>query len=419
MDDNDTENNRIRIHHCSTCNREIIDENYIQCTFCKGFVQCLECFADGYEKDQHVKEHPVILMDPSTPPVFSKDWTIEEELILLNSIALCGIGNWENIANQIKTKNAIECETHYFSTYFETPTAPNPDTSQPPKSPIPLPPPAPFDTRPQESCPSDGHDRNLVLLNKREKTLPAEISGYMPKRHEFEEEFNEESEDLINGIEFTDDIDAKDFERYCKLLELYNSQVTERTIRTKVIEDWKIQYQKFKNLGGYTSKEKEIDAKILALAQFIGKEKTEKLAKSFHDLLRNDEIIESRQQWQKNGIQSHQEGFFLNKLEGYVKDSKVQDSDISKWNKVITEYIQSKSSATTDDEKFLTEREVDFCKSEDIQPPIYSAMKDLFVREYMARGGLTKSEALRMLPEMQKQGDLVYDHLLSVGWISD
>lgn len=408
-----------RIHHCSTCYREIIDENYIQCTICKGFIQCLECYADGMEKDQHVREHPAVLMDPCTSPLFSKDWRIEEELFLVNSVALCGIGNWEDISKQIKTKKAIECEVHYFSTYFDCPTAPFPDTSAPPKEPTPLPPLLPFDTSPQESCPSDGHDRNLVYQNKREKTLPAEFSGYMPLRHEFEEEFNDEAEVLINQIEFTDDMNETKFEENCKLLELYNSQVAERRTRNSVVEEWKLQYKKFKGLEGTTTKEKEIDSKILTVAQFIGKENTKKMAKSFHQLIRNEGIIESRIQWKKNGVQSHQEGFLLNKLEGLVKDKKVQDGDISKWNKAITEYLQDKISIPTDDEKLLSERESEFCKTEEIDAPVYSAIKDLFIREYTARDGLTKEEALKMLPDMRRNGELIYDLLTSFGWITE
>lgn len=408
-----------RIHHCSTCYREIIDENYIRCTICKGFVQCLECFAYGMEKDQHVREHPSVIMDSCTEPLFSKDWRIEDELFLLDSVSLWGVGNFEHISNQIKTKEPKECEVHYFSTYFDTPTAPLPDTSHPPRAPAPLPPPLPFDTRPQESCPSDGHERNLVLLNKREKTTPGEISGYMPFRHEFEEEFNDEAEHIIDNIEFTDDMDQSEFEHNCELLEIYNSQVVERTIRTKVIEDWKIHNKKFKNLEGSTKKEQEIDTKILPLAQFIGKANTKIMAKSFHELIRNEGIIESRQQWRRNGVQSHQEGFFLNKLESYIKDKKVPDSEISKWNRTISEYLQDKIATPTEDEKLLSERESEFCKIEEIDAPAYSAIKDLFIREYTARNGLTKAEALKMVPDMHKKGELIYDLLTSFGWITE
>ncbi len=43
-----------------------------------------------------------------------KDEKKEEELLLLQAISLCGIGNWIDISNQIKTKSPIECEIHYF-----------------------------------------------------------------------------------------------------------------------------------------------------------------------------------------------------------------------------------------------------------------------------------------------------------------
>ncbi|OHT10426.1 Myb-like DNA-binding domain containing protein [Tritrichomonas foetus] len=406
-------------HTCATCNREIIDENFIRCTVCKGFILCLECFSVGYEKDSHIRTHRFVFMNPSTDPIFSKDWTAEEELLLIHSIGLCGIGNWVDVASQMKTKSAIECEIHYFQVYLGSSKAPLPDCSLPVQDPIPLPPPLPFDTSPRESWPSDGHEKNLMLQNKQTKTTPAEISGYMPRRHEFEDEFNDDAERLLDLMTFDADDTENSIDEKCKLLELYNSQIRERKIRTKVVEEWKIQYKKFKTLGGSTSKEREIDQKIITLAQFIGKKKAETLADSLHRLSRNEGIIEMRQQWQRNGVQTLHEGFLFNKLEAMVKDNKVQDSEISKWNKAIAEYNQEHGSVSTEDEKLLNEHEAELCKTEEIQPPIYSALKDLFIRECAVRDGLTKEEALRMTPEMTKQAETVYDFLISVGWISE
>ena len=129
-------------HSCRTCNRDIIDEYYIQCTRCKGFIQCLECFSVGAESTCHLRNHPIIVMDPLTSPFFTTDWSSEEELLLLQSISLCGIGNWIDISNQIKTKSALECEVHYFETYFSPKTAPYPEFTI--REPYPPPPPILF-----------------------------------------------------------------------------------------------------------------------------------------------------------------------------------------------------------------------------------------------------------------------------------
>jgi transcriptional adapter 2-alpha len=45
----------------------------------------------------------------------------EEELLLLEAIDMFGLGNWIDIAEHVGTKNKIQCDYHYWSTYIETP----------------------------------------------------------------------------------------------------------------------------------------------------------------------------------------------------------------------------------------------------------------------------------------------------------
>ena len=237
------------VHSCRTCNRDIVDECYIQCTRCKGFFQCLECFSVGAESIDHINKHPFILMPPSLDPIFSENWTIEEELMLLHAISLCGVGNWSEIARQMKTKNEEECQIHYFGVYIDTINAPFPEIKMhEPFAPLPK---LPFNTNPQESNPSDGHEKNLALQGKKEKTTPGEYCGYMPKRHEFEDEYLDDAEHIIDGIVFDENETFQSLEQKLQYLEGYNSAIQERKFRTKLVEDWGIQDLKFKSLGGF------------------------------------------------------------------------------------------------------------------------------------------------------------------------
>lgn len=413
-DNDNIDQNQIK-HICSTCLRIIADEHYILCTECKGFCQCLECYAYGMEIKNHVREHKVVLMDSVQPAKFSTDWSLEEELILLREIASCGIGNWVDISERVITKSAAECETHYFEIYCNQNTSPYPDCSQPPQDPLPLPNPLPFDTSPRPSHPSDKDETNSLFHNK---TSPAVISGYMPKRHEFEDEFNDDIDHLINHIEFNETTTEQQLEEYCSLLELYNSQIIERTRRIKVIEEWGIQYLQFTSLGGSTVQDKSDDSKILPFAQYIGKENTEKLAKLLHKFNGNISKIQMRQKWQMNGVRTQSEGFFFNTLEGYVKDNRVPDVDIPKWNRAIIEHKQHPQSIS-EDEKLLSEKEMYLCTSENIKVPIYLSIKDLLIREYAARGRLSKNEVILMLPGLEYEGQLIYELLIDCKWISE
>ena len=59
-------------------------------------------------------------------PLFSEDWAADEELLLVEGLESFGLGNWEQIAEHIGTKNKLECERHYIEVYLNGPTWPIP-----------------------------------------------------------------------------------------------------------------------------------------------------------------------------------------------------------------------------------------------------------------------------------------------------
>ena len=63
-------------------------------------------------------------------PLFTPDWTAEEELLLLEGVEMFGLGNWTDIADHVCTKNKEECEAHYFVVYIEHDQKPLPVSSQ-------------------------------------------------------------------------------------------------------------------------------------------------------------------------------------------------------------------------------------------------------------------------------------------------
>lgn len=402
-------------HSCRTCNRDIIDEYYVQCTRCKGFIQCLECFSIGAESICHLRSHPIVIMDPSTPPFFTTDWSSEEELLLLQAISVCGIGNWADVSNQIKTKTPTECEVHYFETYFSPKTAPYPEFTI--REPYPPPPPILFNTNPQESCPSCGHEKILAQSGKKEKMTPAEFCGYMPMRHEFEEEYKDEAEHIVDNIIFDENDTYQTLEQKLELLESYNFVIQERRLRTKTVEDWEVHDLKFKSLGGQTAREKDINQKILTLAPFIGKENTMKLSSLRHQIISDTEMIENMQVWQENGITSEKEGILFSKLQLMLKDGRVPESEVGKWNKTITDYNTEHEKQNSEDAKLLCQQEIDLCNRLEIEPAMFVAIKDLIIREHAIRGGLTKEEAVELLPDSAAKAEAIYELFVSMGWI--
>jgi transcriptional adapter 2-alpha len=363
-----------------------------------------------------------VVCSAKTPPLLEATWSAEEELLLLNAIELNGFGNWSEICQIVKTKTPPECEWHYIECYVNSLSAPRPVLRV--HDPFPIPGPPTYPTNATESCPSDGHDKNLFFANKKERTTPAEVNGWMPKRGEFEEEYNDDADHIIDGIEFDEETDTDEsFTQKINALLCFDWQLQERRERTRVVQEWKLHTGNWdgwqKLLTGVTGPEKELDARILTLAPYIGRRNTEVLATGLHQLSRQIQIIETRQRWQRQGVQLLKEGFLFSYLEAIVKDGRVPESEFGRWNEHISEYLRDHGKRETEDAKLLSEREAEMCKAEEIPPPMFVALKDLLIREFAARGGLSREEALELAPDEAHLVGLIYDLFVSVGWITN
>lgn len=105
-------------NNCSICDRNIMKSVKVKCLECQDppITICLECHRTGEEKGNHKKKHDYYILDNLSFPLFTKDWTAKEELMLIQGIMKCGLGNWIDIAEQyVRTKDAKQCEDHYFS----------------------------------------------------------------------------------------------------------------------------------------------------------------------------------------------------------------------------------------------------------------------------------------------------------------
>lgn len=98
----------------------------------KPIVVCLECHRTGApvtaqtSNTANNKAVPetvgkYIVLDNLKFPLVSPDWSAKEELLLIQGIMKCGMGNWIDISEQyIKTKTPDECEEHYFTFYYKS-----------------------------------------------------------------------------------------------------------------------------------------------------------------------------------------------------------------------------------------------------------------------------------------------------------
>ena len=107
------------VYTCSICGASLSQEFRIRCAVCPEFDVCGDCFCVGAEKAPHKNTHSYRIVDCLSTPIFCRDWTSAEELLLLEGIDKCGAGNWKVIAEYMGTgKSAKQLEEHYWEVYM-------------------------------------------------------------------------------------------------------------------------------------------------------------------------------------------------------------------------------------------------------------------------------------------------------------
>eukprot|EP01031_Cornospumella_fuschlensis_P009390 gene9390-11532_t len=80
---------------CSFCLRSIGRSFYTECATCSNFYLCLDCFSADVCLPPHEPSHSYKVAENLDMLLFSKDWTIKDELMLLDCIEKHGMGNWK------------------------------------------------------------------------------------------------------------------------------------------------------------------------------------------------------------------------------------------------------------------------------------------------------------------------------------
>jgi len=89
------------------------------CAECADCDLCSDCFAAGAARLPHKNTHAYRVVDCLDVPLFVKDWTINEELMLLEGVEKYGAGNWKSIADYLGTgKTVRQLEEHYWEGYM-------------------------------------------------------------------------------------------------------------------------------------------------------------------------------------------------------------------------------------------------------------------------------------------------------------
>lgn len=205
-------------YSCDSCFGDISQVVRIKCAQCTELDLCVNCFSKGVSVKDHSSEHDYYVIEPLTFPIYVLEWTAQEELLLLEGIEKKGMGNWNDIARVVGSKNAKECDAHYHRLYLESLDFPLPDPSllvsgkEGRENFIPP-------TTLTNSQSSVTGDQPMTILTS--QPASHEIAGFMPKRGDFECEYENDFENVIKDIQFSEKEDSP-MEIQLKLAVLHN-----------------------------------------------------------------------------------------------------------------------------------------------------------------------------------------------------
>ena len=267
-------------YHCSACKRDTTLQLRIKCAECSNFELCGDCFSSGVTRHPHKSTHDYRVVDCLDVPLFTKDWTANEELLLLEGIDKCGAGNWKTIAEYMGTgKTTRQVEEHYWEGYMgrhgyclpvTTFTVPDIDETAPTETLVPAEGPVGADGYPMD--PKDcyripvvpGYVRGEEVVRDFRSVAggpalapaggrggrgggnaadaPAaktgtDLPGYMVLREDFDFEHENDAENLLADMEFGPDDHPSERELKLQVIRIYNSKLDDRERRKRFVID--------------------------------------------------------------------------------------------------------------------------------------------------------------------------------------
>lgn len=181
--------NPIDLINCSSCSTTLTSK-YISCAECTNVSLCPPCFARGFQTDSHKNSHKYSVEEPEIR-VHHADWTLGEELKLLNHLTEFGYGSWDLAsACALPHKTPAQLKQH-FQTFY----VPKMQFS-------PVGPPLPVE-RNEGAVPYVLTTGPLEQPRRPPRSVGwvAELAYYNPARGEFNEEYDNAAERILDHLE--------------------------------------------------------------------------------------------------------------------------------------------------------------------------------------------------------------------------
>uniref|UniRef100_A0A7S4MA68 Transcriptional adapter n=1 Tax=Vannella robusta TaxID=1487602 RepID=A0A7S4MA68_9EUKA len=421
-------------YHCDYCRKDISHTIRIKCAHqqCPDFDLCVECFSVGVEIQKHKNDHPYYVMDQLKFPVLDKMWLASEELLLLEGIEMHGMGNWDDISDHVSTKSSDDCRDHYFSLYVESPTCPLPDLSKT------------FTDEEVAEAVKNSMNAEIVKPVRKTKTpgsqpMDQDLAGFMPRRGEFEVEYDNDAEYILTDMAFNDDDTPTERELKIAALHIYNQKIEKRVEnRNFVVQHQLHDLKRMQHKDRRRSKEtKTIYKRTRKLLQFVEIEEHEEFVKDLaaENVIRKriNDLLEYRKKGIRSMIDASNYDSLCRRRETQARKQRRESSNIygyperskergSRWlnrdkDPDAPQPVEVDiSNAPGYDLLSLGERQL--CESLYLYPSQYMIIKDALVKEYLKTGNLQKSTARFLVKIDVNKTSQVFDFLEQAGWIN-
>ncbi|KAI7857170.1 hypothetical protein BDC45DRAFT_501849 [Circinella umbellata] len=469
-------------YHCDACSNDVTNTVRIRCADddCPDFDLCVTCFSGGAEPMKHKTYHSYRIVKPHSFPIFSEDWDADEELLLIEAAMKNGLGNWQAIADYVGTKDKHECEQHYLDVYVSSNEWPKPR----------------MDLKFDDISETEFRERKRHRLQKSRGMGPRhkaqvnnakpvtsgpayhEIQGYMPRRFEFETEYENDAEQYVKDMVFNDDDTQEEIDLKVMVLDIYNSRLDRRMERKRLIFErgW-LDFKKQQALERKRQKdERELYNRTRVFCRVQTANDYETMVQG---LVREQQLrdqIAILQEWRKAGLTSLKQGEQYEKdkqarlanlktlvslsndrmgsaatnqrnnyrqqiaalsstpsATGYFRETKAAAAVAAQTNgsssSTTTSTVSSAAAAgarkpanpldisEADGVHLLTEQEQILCSTLRILPRPYMVIKDTILKEYAKQGYLKRRQARALIKIDVNKTSRIYDFFIESGWI--
>ncbi|KAI5960169.1 ADA2 [Candida pseudojiufengensis] len=415
-----------KLFHCDVCSSDCTNRLRVQCAICSDYDLCVPCFAAGLTTGDHKPWHDYQIIEQNTYPIFDRNWGADEELLLIQGCETFGLGNWADIADHIGNRSKEEVAQHYYKIYLESKDYPLPEMN---KDFTNIPPLQFLEERKERL----EKRRNMPLPPPKGKPVASvplchEIQGYMPGRLEFDHEAENEAEVPIKDMIFDPDDMINDIELKLTILDIYNSRLTTRAERKRVmILNNLLEYRKNVSLDKRKSKEeKDLLKKINAYIRVLTPSDFESFTNDLLAEIRCRIRIQQLQAWRKNGITTLEDGA------KYEKDKLIRSAHYIRNGARHTPLSPPPQTQPpkpmgrtpldithSTDYELLSAEEKQLCATLRILPKPYLAIKNQLMKEAVKNNGvLKKKDARQVLKIDVNKASKIYEFFVQMGWLS-